>query len=289
MKRLDSLRVTVVAEDSVGYETPFLGQHGISLYIEAARNGRTLKVLMDVAQHPGALLSNMRLMDIDPGSIDVIVLTHCHYDHTRGLAEIVRAVGRTDVPVIAHPDLFRIHIITDPSFRYIGVPGKDSRENIEDAGGKLCLVSDPLELMPGLVTSGEIRRTTDYEDVGMALKTVRNGKVVTDSVPDDLSLFASVGEKGLVILTGCSHAGIVNITHQALEDTGLGVIESIIGGFHLIEAGSEKIEKTVAGLGKLDIRSMKAGHCTGFKAQMALSRIFGDAFVPMRTGDVYSF
>jgi 7,8-dihydropterin-6-yl-methyl-4-(beta-D-ribofuranosyl)aminobenzene 5'-phosphate synthase len=289
MKQLDSLQVTVVAEDSVGYETPFLGQHGISLLIEASGNGRVLRILMDVAQHPDALLSNMGLMDIDPASIDMIVLTHCHYDHTQGLADIVRATGKTDLPVIAHPDLFRVHFITDPFFRYIGVPEKDSLENIEEAGGKLCLVSDPLELMPGIVTSGEVQRKTEYEDVGMALKTVCDGKVVQDQVLDDVSLFASVRDKGLVIMTGCSHSGIVNITHQAVEHTGINTIEAVIGGFHLIEADNKKIEKTVKGLNEMDIRSMRAGHCTGFNAQMELFRVFGQRFAPMRTGDIYSF
>ena len=96
---LDRLKVTVIAEDSVLYESPYLGQHGVSFLLTSERGGVTKRILVDVAQNPSALLENMRMMDIEPTSIDAVVLTHCHYDHTQGLGKVLKEIGKTDIPV----------------------------------------------------------------------------------------------------------------------------------------------------------------------------------------------
>jgi len=281
---LDSLRVTVVAEDSVLYESPLLGQHGISLFLEARRGGDAKKILVDVAQNPEALLENMKLLGIQPQSIDMIVITHCHYDHTQGLVRILEEIQRSDVPVIAHPDLFRLNFVEEPFLRHVGVMSGDARDKIAAHGGRLFESRQSLQLLPGLFTSGEIERTTDFEEVGIALKTIVEGEILEDTMPDDLSLFARIRDKGSVILTGCSHAGAVNICRQCKKMTDQSPIQALIGGFHLVEASSERITKTVEALRQLEISSVLAGHCTGFPAQVELSRVFGDRFTPLRTG-----
>ncbi|NBF40625.1 MAG: MBL fold metallo-hydrolase [Spirochaetes bacterium] len=171
MHALDRLKVTVLAEDSVGYETPYLGQHGISLLLDAGRGATTRRVLIDVAQHPDPLLFNMEQMGIEPATIDTIVLTHCHYDHTRGLARILEMIGKDDVPVVAHPDVFRLTFITDPYLHHIGIPASDS---------------------------GEIERTTDFEAPEMELRTIRDQRVVADEVADDMSVLAVTRDSGAV-------------------------------------------------------------------------------------------
>jgi len=284
---LEHLIVTVIAEDSVEYESPYLGQHGISLFLKTYRNGIDRNVLMDVAQNPDALLENMDKMDIAPSGIDAIVLTHCHYDHTQGIARILREIGKRDVPVIAHPDLFRPHFIQDPVLRHIGMMDGDSAAEIEASGGRLFLTKDSLKITSGLLTTGEVTRQTDFEEVGMNLFTIADGKLETDPVRDDISLVAVVKDKGLVILTGCSHAGIVNISHQAVELTGTRKIHGIIGGFHLIEASRQRIRKTVQELEKFNPDWIAAGHCTGFKAQVELHDTFKDRFTPLHTGMVF--
>lgn len=288
MHALDRLRVTVLAEDSVGYETPYLGQHGISLLLDAARGATTRRVLIDVAQHPDPLLFNMERMGIEPASIDTIVLTHCHYDHTRGLVRILEMIGKDDVPVVAHPDVFRLTFITDPYLRHIGVPASDSREHIEAAGGRLFLARTPLALTPGLTTSGEIERTTDFEAPEMELRTIREQRVEVDEVADDISVFAVTRESGTVVLTGCSHAGIVNITRAARAMSGGGV-GAVVGGLHLVEASAERITKTAAALNEEGVSRVFAGHCTGFPAQVELAGVLSDRFAPLRTGDVLEF
>lgn len=282
--QLNKLRITVVAEDSVLYESPYLGQHGICFLVSAEREGITKNVLVDVAQNPSALLKNIDMMGIPLSSIDAVVLTHCHYDHTQGLTTILGEIGKKDIPVIAHPQIFRLNFISDPHLRHVGVMHEDRQAKIEQAGGTLYLAKDPLVVMPGLMTSGEVERTTDFEEVGISLSTIENNEVKTDLMLDDISLVANVKGKGVIIVTGCSHAGIVNITKQAGKLTGTKRVHGIIGGFHLIEAPEVRIAKTVKALKEFGPEWICAGHCTGFRAQVELWNTFKDRFVPLHTG-----
>jgi 7,8-dihydropterin-6-yl-methyl-4-(beta-D-ribofuranosyl)aminobenzene 5'-phosphate synthase len=285
---LDKLTVTVLAEDSVPYESPLLGQHGMSCWLEAEREGITRRILVDVGQNPEALLFNVEKLGVPLTETDAVVLTHCHYDHTQGLTRILEAIGRKDIPVIAHPALFRLNFVTSPFFQHVGVMQGDKPEELRAAGAELVLVSGPLQLMPGLSTTGEVPRVTDFEEVGIALSTLdENGRVVTDGMPDDLSLAARVKGKGLVIITGCSHAGIINILkHSAATDER---IEGVIGGLHLVEASEERIEKTASALAGFSPSLVAAGHCTGFRAQASLYAKFGSRFSTMGSGTIFRF
>jgi len=285
LERLDTLSVTVLAEDSVQYESPLWGQHGISLFVTAEKDGITRNVLVDVAQDPTALLHNFSLLKIDPTSIDTIVLTHCHYDHTQGLTEVLKAIGKKDLPIVAHPELFRLDFIVHPYLRHVGVMAGDLPKSIEENGGRLFLTSDPLQIMPGLSTTGQVKRQTDFEEVGIPLRTIsKEGRLVQDSMPDDLSLVATLKTEEVVILTGCSHAGIVNIVKHTIDLTGSRRIKTVIGGLHLVEAPMERIRKTAEALASLEVETVFAGHCTGFDAQVELRKVFGTRFKPLQTG-----
>ena len=281
---LDDLKITVLAEDSVLYESAYLGQHGVSFLLEGAGQGNLNRILVDVGQNSDALLSNMRTMGISPSIIDTIVLTHCHYDHTQGIARVLGEIGKKDVQVVAHPSIFRSHFVTQPHPRHVGIMPGDSKEEIEKAGGSLFLTKDPFLIMPGVMTTGEVKRQTDFEEANIGLKTVEDGMFVDDLILDDISVVANVKDKGLVIITGCSHAGIINIVNQAIEITSCNKIEAIIGGLHLIEAPDTVIKRTVKELSKLNVAWVSAGHCTGFKAQVELYLKFGEKFLPLHTG-----
>jgi 7,8-dihydropterin-6-yl-methyl-4-(beta-D-ribofuranosyl)aminobenzene 5'-phosphate synthase len=281
---LDSLRITVLAEDSVLYESPYLGQHGVSFLLEGTKDSDIRRILVDVGQNSQALLSNMRIMNVSPSAIDAIVLTHCHYDHTKGVVNMLREIGKGDIRVIAHPDIFRPNFVIDTYFRHVGIMPDDSKDNIEKAGGKLLLTRDPLVIMPGIMTTGEVKRQTEFEEVGIGVKTIENGRIKDDQMLDDISVVANVKEKSLVIVTGCSHAGIVNIVKQAVELTSCEKIGAIIGGLHLVEASEARIKRTVEELSKLSVARISAGHCTGFKAQVELYLTFKERFSPLHTG-----
>jgi 7,8-dihydropterin-6-yl-methyl-4-(beta-D-ribofuranosyl)aminobenzene 5'-phosphate synthase len=281
---LDNLTITILMEDSVLYESSYLGQHGLSVLLEGISGENIKRILVDVGQNPEALISNMQAMDISPSTIQAIVLTHCHYDHTRGIARLLRENGKKNIQVIAHPSIFRPHFTSQPTRRNVGVAQYDSREEIEKAGGCLSLTKEPFLIMPGIVTTGEVKRQTEFEKTGLGLKTIENGVVIDDIMLDDISVVANVKGRGLIIVTGCSHAGIINIAKQAMEVTGCNKIEGIIGGLHLIEASDSVIKRTIEELTKLDVAWVGAGHCTGFKAQVELYLAFGEKSLPLHTG-----
>lgn len=281
---LDSLKITVLAEDSVLYESPYLGQHGVSFLLEGRRGENTGRILVDVGQNSSALLSNMRMMNVSVPAIDAIVLTHCHYDHTQGIVAMLREMGKREVPVIAHSDIFRMHFVIQPHLRHVGIMQSDSKEEIEKAGGRLFLGRDPVEIMPGIMTTGEVRRQTEFEEVGIELKTIANGRVADDQMLDDTSVTANIRGKGLVIVTGCSHAGIVNIVRHAMELAGCDQIEGVVGGLHLVDAPDARRKRTIEELSRLNAKWICAGHCTGFKAQVELYLALGERFSPLHTG-----
>ena len=282
--KITNLRITIIAEDSVGYDSPYLGQHGISMLLSVIKGHEKKNILMDVAQDPGALLENFRRMKISPTEIDAVVLSHCHFDHTRGVAAILDAIGKKDIPLIAHPDIFRLNFINAPFLRHVGVMEGDKLSDIESKGAAACLAKDPLQIMPGMITTGEVDRVTDFEEAGIDLFTIENGRIVKDIMLDDISIVADVENKGLVIITGCSHAGIVNIIHHAKKITGTSKINSIIGGFHLVDASDERIRKTVMAIKEFNPGWVYAGHCTGFRAQAELRNVFKEKFLPLQTG-----
>ncbi|MBP1912724.1 MBL fold metallo-hydrolase [Thermococcus stetteri] len=174
------MRIYVVVEDYSGYESPFLGQHGVSFLIE--KEGK--RILFDTGQSSEPLLHNMKLLGLDPRSSDYIFLSHCHYDHTGGLLDVLKAVGRR-IPVIAHPTIFRRHFVTKPYLREVGVPFR--REEIEELAD-LYLTSDPIEIVEGVYSTGEIRNREEFEKTELEVYTLDNGKVVKDMLMDDMSI-----------------------------------------------------------------------------------------------------
>jgi 7,8-dihydropterin-6-yl-methyl-4-(beta-D-ribofuranosyl)aminobenzene 5'-phosphate synthase len=139
------------------------------------------------------------------------------------------------------------------------------------------------------MTTGYVTRQTDFEEVGIALKTINaKNELVSDPMNDDISILVAVN-KGLVVLSGCSHAGIVNITKQAIAMSGIDNVIAVIGGLHLVEAPMDRIEKTVKALHSMVKGSIYAGHCTGFNAQVELRKQFGMRFMPLQTGNYFEF
>jgi len=284
LAELDDLTITVVVENSAVSGTQ--GQWGLSMLVTARHETNVQRILMDVGPDASALSQNMKVLGADPQSISMVVLSHCHGDHTGALATVLREIGKKDVPVVAHPSLFRLAFYTRPRLAYSGM--RDSHTEIETSGGRLFLSSQPLELMPGLYTSGAVERTTDFEAWERPVWTLEDGQVARDTAPDDQCVIADVKGKGLVILTGCSHSGIVNICRHVRKVTGVDRIEGIIGGFHLMDAKPDRIVKTIEALRKFGPNTIWSGHCTGFDAEVALRNAFGEKYKHMSIGVVYN-
>jgi 7,8-dihydropterin-6-yl-methyl-4-(beta-D-ribofuranosyl)aminobenzene 5'-phosphate synthase len=271
------MRIYVVVEDYSGYESPFLGQHGVSFLIE--KDGK--RVLFDTGQSAEPLLYNMKLLGIDPASIDYVFLSHCHYDHTGGLLGVLKAIGKR-IPVIAHPTIFRRHFITHPYLREVGVPFR--REEIEELA-HLYLTSDPIEIVEGVYSTGEIRNREEFERTELEVYTLDNGRIVRDTLMDDMSIVAKTPE-GIVVVSGCSHAGIVSIVKHAIRLTGEERVRAVIGGFHLIDASDERIRRTVEEFKRLGVEEVYTGHCTGLRAEAAFLEAYGERFHKLHSGMV---
>ncbi|NJE84414.1 MBL fold metallo-hydrolase [Thermococcus sp. CX2] len=274
------MKIYTLVEDYSGYESPFLAQHGVSFLIEHGNK----RILFDVGQSAGPILHNMRLLELEPSTIDYVFLSHCHYDHTGGLLEMLKAIGRR-VPVIAHPTIFRQHFITRPCLRDVGVPFR--REEIEELT-QLFLTAEPIEIVEGVYSTGEVREREDFERASLDVYTIKDGRVVKDELLDDMSL-AIRTPKGLVVVSGCSHAGIVSIVKHAMRLTGEKRVRAVIGGFHLIDESTERIKRTVKAFLDLGVDEVYTGHCTGLRAEAAFLEAYGENFHKLHSGMVVEF
>ncbi len=274
------MRITVLVEDYSGYESPFLAQHGVSFLVE--KGGK--RILFDTGQSAEPVLHNMGLLGIEPGSIDYVFLSHCHYDHTGGLLGILKAIGKR-IPVIAHPEIFKKHFVTRPYLRSVGIPFR--RAEIEELAD-LCLTPKPLEIVEGVRSTGEVRNREEFERGHLGVYTIREGQVQEDTIMDDMSLVVESAD-GLVIVSGCSHAGIVSIVKHAIRLTGEKRVKAVIGGFHLIDASEERIERTVREFLELGVEEVYTGHCTGLRAEAAFLQAYGERFHKLHSGMVIDF
>jgi 7,8-dihydropterin-6-yl-methyl-4-(beta-D-ribofuranosyl)aminobenzene 5'-phosphate synthase len=259
------MKVFILAENQPGPITP--AEHGLSYLIEA--DGK--KILFDTGQSD-IFLRNAAAMDVSLNGIDVIVLSHGHFDHGNGLEHLHGS------RLICHPGCFvKRYRAADNS--YIGL--KNTRGELEN---KFDLITSatPYMLSEKITFLGEIPRITSFESRSTSF-TYEDG--TPDYVTDDSSL-AIILPQGLFVITGCGHAGIVNTLMHAAKVTGIEKIHGIMGGFHLKE-NDLQTKKTISYLKKNKIRYVLPSHCTAGTALDEFQKIFGSATV--KTGDIFEF
>ncbi|MBW1790253.1 MAG: MBL fold metallo-hydrolase [Deltaproteobacteria bacterium] len=239
------------------------------------------RILYDTNSAAAPIFHNLEIMGKSLEGVDTIFLSHCHYDHSDGLPGILESLGQP-ITVIAHTEIFRPCFEINPDgIRHIGMVG-NSREELEKKGAVFTLTNSPLNLMTGVTTSGEIDRRTSFEELE-DLYTITAGQVVQDHERDDGAVILNFKE-GLVIVTGCCHAGIVNTMNQAKKITGVDKIYAVIGGLHFQDASEEKVAKSIEALEEVDW--VFAGHCTGFEGMCRIANMKGDRFSAIHTGTV---
>lgn len=263
-----------------------VAEHGFSVLLTLTTAGRTHRLLFDCGVSPDGMVENMRRLEIDPRDVEAVVLSHGHFDHTAGLDGLIRALGRPNMPVLIHPDFW--------SRRRVVMPGRDpielpttSRSALEGAGFDIVEDRQPGFLFQeAVLVTGEVDRTTGYEPGFPPQQAWHGDRWEPDPlVLDDQAVIVHVRDRGLVVITGCGHAGVVNTVRHARALTGVERICAVMGGFHLNGPIFEPIiDRTCADLAALDPAIVVPGHCTGWRGQHALARTFGERFVPSCVG-----
>lgn len=263
-----------------------IAEHGFSMLVTVTKGGRTHRILFDTGTSPDGVVENMRRLDVDPSSIEAIVCSHGHFDHTTGLDGLIRAVGQVSLPVLIHPYFWRQRRIVIPGAEPRELP-TTSRRALVGAGFEIIEEQQPSFLLDGSVlVTGEVPRLSGYEPGFPAQQAWLGGAWEPDPlVLDDQALIVNVTGKGLVVITGCGHAGIVNICHYARRLTGTQPLHAVIGGFHLNGPVFEPlIPRVLDDLAELGPSVLIPAHCTGWRAGHAIATRFGAAYIPNSVG-----
>jgi 7,8-dihydropterin-6-yl-methyl-4-(beta-D-ribofuranosyl)aminobenzene 5'-phosphate synthase len=266
-------------------------EHGFSCLVTMEKAGRATRILFDAGVSPDGLVENMRRLDISRGDIDIIVLSHGHWDHTTGMDGLVSELRRPNVPVLIHPDFWSRRRIALPGREPIELPST-SRGGLEGAGFEVIEQQQPSFLLDGsILITGEVDRTTDFEQGFPVHEAYLDARWQPDPlILDDQALIASVRGRGLVVLTGCGHSGIVNILRYAQKLTGEGKFHAVVGGFHLSGPWFEKIiAPTCDALAGFSPDYLVPTHCTGWRAVHAIAARFPGAFIQNSVGTRLEF
>ena len=269
-----AVRITTLSENTA--ELGFLGEWGLSVLIETD----TKKVLLDTGMSISAV-QNADLLGFDFSTLDAIVLSHAHADHTGGLRDVLRRV-RKEIEVVAHPDIWiPKYVVFGEWRRYAGMPFL--REELEAMGAQFTLTAEPYRVCDEVMTTGEVAVTVDFEPIDARLCIKLGDELVPDPMTDDLAVVVRTGE-GLALITGCAHRGIVNTVRHVQNITDGEYIHTILGGTHLHLVPQERIDKTIAELRELGLQRLGVSHCTGFHSAAALAREFGEIFFTNNAG-----
>lgn len=273
------MRVTILVDNEAN--EGLAAEHGFSAWIEAA--GR--RILFDTGQGP-ALAENAERLGIDVRRADDLVLSHGHYDHTGGVPWVLKRAP--DVHVYCHPaavsDRFAVR---NGAPKPIGMAAATRAALGSVRPDRMRWTEFPLEIAPGVGVTGVISRLTDYEDTGGPFFFDAAGKHA-DPIEDDLALWIRT-EKGLVVVVGCSHAGLVNTLETAVRLSGISHVHAVIGGFHLLEASWTRIARTVRALRAFSPDMIVPCHCTGDRALESLRVAFHERVVPGSVGAIHEF
>ncbi len=251
-----SLQLDIVCENTVGRPIAACAEHGFACLLQTAAG----RWLFDTGSGD-TLLANLSALGLDHQNLDGVILSHGHYDHCGGLLSLLRATGPRRV--YAHPEVFRERFWKGQhEQRNISLPF--SRDELEAAGAEFDFVKDFTELAPGIYLSGEIARGVALEagDPHLVMRSETGNSWMTDPFADDAALAIETA-KGLVILLGCAHAGLINTVEWFRQNLDNHRIHAIVGGTHLGPASDEQFSATVDYLAKLDFDRLGVSHCTG--------------------------
>ena len=268
----NNLCITTLVEDTAS-DGSLLAEHGLSFWIEYGDK----QILFDTGQSD-ILIRNAKTLGINLSQVDAIVLSHGHYDHTGGLSAILDIAPKATIylhPAATEPKFSR----TNSGVKSIGIPYL-AKEAVPKH--RVIWTATPARIFPGMSVTGQISRINNFEDVGGGFFLDENYNK-PDSLLDDQALFIE-SEKGLVVVLGCAHSGVVNTLDYISNLTGRDKIYVVIGGMHLLKASRIRIANTIEAFKKYEIQKIVPLHCTGPKATRELKDAFSDKCSFLSTG-----
>jgi 7,8-dihydropterin-6-yl-methyl-4-(beta-D-ribofuranosyl)aminobenzene 5'-phosphate synthase len=265
-------------------------EHGLAYHVETSVEGRAHSLLFDFASDPQGVKKNMDLLKVDVRKIEAMALSHDHLDHQAAFIELLKT-RRDEIPkgtpFYVGQQFFVGTYSRRPDGQITSLLAL-KREDIEKLGlVKIVETKAPTQIVQGAYLTGEVERVTEYEKIPPVFVAKRGDQWVQEEFPGEQAIIMNAKGKGLVVLSGCAHRGIVNTVKHAQKITGIQKVHAVIGGFHLTGAKPELIDKTIG-----DIKAVKPDyivpmHCTGFEAIGAFAREMPDQFILNTAGTRY--
>jgi len=282
-------RAVAVKEGQI--KNSILAEHGFSALVKTTVGEKSHTLLFDFGYSEGGAAFNARALGVDMGQVEALALSHGHSDHIGGFAPLVEMIGKKDLPLFVHPGIFKnpryIKFGEGLRFDFPAVTRKD----LEQTGVRIIETKGPETLMDGdAVFLGEIARVTDFEK-GFPVAFFQEGAVEKwDPIEDDTAVVMNLRDKGLFVLSGCAHSGIVNTVRYAMAVTGIEKVHAVMGGFHLSGPFFEPIiGRTTEELRKLNPAHVIPMHCTGRKAIQYMENAMPGQFILNMSGTKLTF
>ena len=305
---VDSLEVTVVMDNSIdmvaaatetalrpalpqtfGDGDQLRAEHGYSLSVTVHRNGNTDRILYDAGLSKDSTVHNMDVLGLNPKDYRAVVLSHGHADHHGGSEGLFGRV-RGSIPLVVHPHAWRERKIVFPTGEEVRLPPLNHND-LDREGWQVVELGPSILLDGSILVTGQIERVTEFEK-GFPIQQAltEDGWEPDTWTWDDQAIVVNVRGKGLVVLSSCSHSGVINVLHHARKVTGVDHIHGFIGGLHLTGGLFEAIVgSTIEAFVDLEPDLVVPGHCTGWKAIQTLGRVLPDAYAPSNVGTTFVF
>lgn len=268
-----TVRLTYLVDDYCT-KAGLLGEHGLAILLEAPGGN----VLVDTGLGL-AIAYNASVLGIDFSKLDAVAITHGHNDHAGGLKVVLEQWGKGSagsIPVCAHPGVFHHRVKKDEKGKLVDTGIPFTQEELEKSGARFVFNTEPTQLVPGIMFTGEIER--GFAEIKTRSHFVyQNGDLVPDPFMDDQAAIVET-DKGLCIVLGCAHAGVVNTLNHVAKITGEQSFYGLFGGTHLLQAGEEQLQETLAAIEDRNIQVLSFSHCTGIGASAFFARNFSGTY-----------
>lgn len=268
-----------------------VAEHGFSTLVKITTSGGTRTLLFDFGFSENGAAQNAATLGVNMAEVEAAVLSHGHSDHTGGMRQLAQLIGKQDILCVVHPAVFKSpRYLKFSEEKKIYFP-KLTRKMLRQAGLSVVESKNPYPLLDNTILFlGEIPRQTDFEKSFPIARWQKEGKEVQDDIEDDTAIVMNLKDKGLVILSGCAHSGIVNTVHHAIAVTGVNKIHAVMGGFHLSGPYFEPIiDRTAGEIQKFHPAYVVPAHCTGRKAIMIMEKKMPDQFILNMAGTKLTF